>query len=80
MSRLLALGDCNEATRVHIASQLCGGGVARLQRVLSKPSRCIGSVVLLSTTPDDPDGQAGVAAFNQALQQLGLDRRPSGAD
>jgi putative ABC transport system substrate-binding protein len=27
--------------------------------------------VLLNTTPDDPDGQAGVAAFNQALQQLG---------
>jgi hypothetical protein len=27
--------------------------------------------VLLNTAPDDPDGQAGVAAFNQALQQLG---------
>ena len=27
--------------------------------------------VLLNTAPDDPDGQAGVAAFNEALQQLG---------
>ena len=27
--------------------------------------------VLLSAAADDPDGQAGIAAFNQALQQLG---------
>jgi putative ABC transport system substrate-binding protein len=36
--------------------------------------------VLLNTAADDPDGQAGIAAFNQALQQLGLGHRPSGAD
>jgi len=36
--------------------------------------------VLMSTSADDPEGQARLAAFQQGLQQFGLDHRPQRAD
>ena len=36
--------------------------------------------VLMYMPADDAEGQARLAAFTQALKQLGLDRRPQPAD
>ena len=52
----------------------------RWRRARSRPDRMRRIGVLMNTGPDDPEGQARIVAFVQALQRIGLDRRPQCAD
>ena len=51
-----------------------------LRRVAQQAERVRRIGMLTRVAADDPDGQARIAAFVQAMQQSGLDRRPQPAD
>jgi hypothetical protein len=70
-SVILGLGGSTMRRREFIA--LLGGAAVWAPAARAQPTtervRRIG--VLMSTTADDPEGQARIAAFHQGLQELG---------
>ena len=61
---------------------LLGGAAAAwpLAARAQQPERMRRIGVLMTLAADDPEGQARIAAFPQALQRIGLDRGPQCAD
>ena len=68
--RGLSRGGGNETARVHRLTWRCGGD-GRSRRARSRATACGASACSRATRADDPESKARVAAFEQALQQLG---------
>ena len=63
-------GGAREAARIHHATRRRGGGWPLAARA-QQPERVRRIGVLMNLAADDPEGQARLAAFAQALKQLG---------